>query len=138
MFSKELLKRKNIKIAIGGKLIPLEFPTFSNGEIPYDGYVLHRGRSQFFFKNEPTIDVFNKRTQEKIQETYGEKLVVEWIQGKNEYTVKWVDDKLYITYLRKRYDKIYENDLFNILEICNAPPIESWQLMFEENEVEVL
>lgn len=134
LYGKELLKRKNIFIEIGGKRLPLLFPSFDLVE-KYDGFVLHKGRAQFFFKMEPTIDVFKQETKAKIEETFGDKLMVNWHEGKAEYSVKWVGDFLVLNYVKTRHDKLYENELGNILEVCNAPDPESWIVLFEEKRV---
>lgn len=135
MYSKELLKRKKIVITLQGVTLPVEFPSFESEGMKSDGYVLHKGRAQYFFKLEPSVDIELPQTKRALQETFGERLVVDWMPGRCEYTVEWVGDKLHLKYLKRRFNKPRENDMFNIQEVCNAPPIESWVTMFEENGV---
>jgi len=138
-FGEELLKRKKITITMDGKAMNLEFPSFNAElEVPRDGYVLHKGRQQYFLKDVDTIDVWSDDTKRKLEELYGDRLVVEWSEHKAEYEVHWRDDKLHLQFKKVRRDKHVENDFFNIQEVINAPPIESFLVILEEKKIEFL
>jgi len=137
MFNKRMLQKKKISFDLGNGPLQLEFPSFEN--VPKsDGLVLHKGRGQFFFKEVPTVDVFERATKNKLEETLGDKLVADWKDGHGEYAVVWHKDVLHLKWLKNRSDKLHENGYLNILEVCNAPPFESWVETFEDMELERL
>jgi hypothetical protein len=137
MYSKELLKRKKITITMNGITMPLEFPSFhATVAIPRDGYVLHKGRQQYFLKETDTIELWTPATKAKLEQLYGDVLVTYWQEGKTEYAINWEGDHLHLRPVRVRPDKHDENDFFNMQEVINGPPFQSFLVMFEELELE--
>jgi len=119
-----LQKRKTYE----GAISPLLLPVFGEQS---DGIVLHHGNSQRYLKPYKTVDVKKQDTIDTLEKNYNVEFNRKYPGRISEYgiSLKLLPEgktRILFTFIRFRPDKLYENQIDNIIDLLTSADFDAW------------